>query len=164
MLNVELKVPLTVVSKVDVAKLMREIIALNDFLVAASNRKTGQPMTLPKLSRSLEEVATQNKLNLLDENNRKELYSKLSGVMNKSPQIHMSFASEPSAKAIQRILEWLRANIHTNTLLQIGLQPNIAAGAVVRTPNLFFDLSLRHYLVQQEPYLSQLLRGDSSSE
>lgn len=160
----ELKLPLTVVSKVDVAKLMREIIALNDFLVSASNREPGQPMQLPKTSRSLEEVASQNKLNLLDENNRKELYSKLSAIMNKSPQIHMSFAGEPSAKAIQRLLEWLRTNIHASTLLQIGLQPNIAAGAVVRTPNLFFDLSLRHYLKQQEPYLAQLLRGDNSHE
>lgn len=160
----ELKVPLTIVSKVDVAKLMREIIGLNDFLVGANNREPGQPMQLPKVSRSLEEIASINKLNLLDENNRKELYSKLSVVMNESPQIHMSFASEPSAKAIARLLEWLRANIHANTLLQIGLQPNIAAGAVVRTPNLFFDLSLRHYLKQQEPYLAQLLRGDSSSE
>lgn len=160
----ELKLPLTISSKVDVAKLMREIIALNDFLVGAANRETGQPMQLPKLSRSLEDIANQNKFNLLDENHRKELYSKLSNVLNKSPQIHMSFASEPSARAVQRILEWLRSNIHANALLQIGLQPNIAAGAVVRTPNLFFDLSLRHYLKQQEPYLAQLLRGENPSE
>lgn len=160
----ELKLPLTIASKVDVAKLMREIIALNDFLVGAANRETGQPMQLPKLSRSLEDIATQNKFNLIDENHRKELYSKLSNVLNKSPQIHMSFASEPSARAVQRILEWLRSNIHASALLQIGLQPNIAAGAVVRTPNLFFDLSLRHYLKQQEPYLAQLLRGENPSE
>ncbi len=156
--------PLTVVSKVDVAKLMREIIALNDFLVGASNRTPGEPVQLPKVSRSLEQTASENQLNLIDENQRKELYSKLSSVMNKSPQIHMSFASEPSAKAVSRLLEWLRNNIDTHTLLQIGLQPNIAAGAVVRTPNLFFDLSLRHYLKQQEPYLAQLLRGENPSE
>lgn len=160
----ELKIPLSVISKVDIAKLMREIIALNDFLVGASSRKPGESMQLPKVSRSLEDIASQNQLNLLDEDNRKELYSKLSVIMNKSPQIHISFASEPSSKAVQRIMEWLRTNIHPDTLLQIGLQPNIAAGAVVRTPNLFFDLSLRHYLVQQEPYLAQLLRGDSSNE
>lgn len=160
----ELKLPISVVSKVDVAKLMREIIALNDFLVGASNRTPGQAMQLPKMSRILEQTASDNKFNLIDENHRKELYSKLGVVLNKSPQIHMSFASEPSAKATARLLEWFRANIHTHTLLQIGLQPNIAAGAVVRTPNLFFDLSLRHYLKQQEPYLAQLLRGENPSE
>ena len=154
----ELKLPLTITSRIDITRVMRELHNLDDFLVAAAVRTTGQPMQLPRLTRQLEDLARDNARNLLEEDQRKELYAKLNTMMTKAPQLHISFAAEPSAKAIQRILMWLRESIHPQTLVQVGLQPTMAVGCAVRTPNLFFDLSMRQYLAQQEPYLAQLIK------
>ena len=73
--------------------------------------------------------------------------------------MHISFAAEPSVKALETILVWLRDNIHPKVLLQVGLQPAVAAGCVLRTPNKVFDMSLRAYLDRQGDYLVQLIRG-----
>jgi hypothetical protein len=40
---------------------------------------------------------------------------------------------------------------------QVGLQPTIAAGCVVRTSNKVFDMSLKEHLTEQEQYLMQLI-------
>lgn len=154
----ELSLPLTVVSRVDVARLLRELNALNDFLADAKVRQPGTPMRLPKLTRQLDDIARENQLNLLEEGPRKELYAKLHVALNKAPGLHISFASEPSPKALHQILLWLRRNVHPQVLVQVGLQPTIAAGCVIRSPNLLFDMSMRQYLVKQEPYLTQLIK------
>lgn len=159
----ELKLPLSITSRIDIARVMRELHSLDDFLVQAAVRATGQPMQLPKLSRQLEEVTSVNQFSLLDESNRKELYAKLNTMLSKCPQLHISFAAEPSPKAMARILLWLRESIHPQILVVVGLQPTIAVGCAVRTPNLFFDLSMRQYLAQQEPYLAQLIKEAARS-
>lgn len=159
----ELKLPLSVTSRVDVARMLRELNALEDYMTQMKIRQTGQPMQLPRLSKSLEEVCTDNDLGLLDDEQRKALISQLNSVLGKGPTLHVSFAAEPSAAAVQKVLQWLRANIHPQVLLQVGLQPTIAAGCVVRSPNLFFDMSLRHHLKQQEQYLVELIEGVAES-
>lgn len=155
----ELKLPEAVISKIDVARLMRELNSLDDFLVQASIRPPGTSTQPPRLTRSLELVAKDNKYNLLDKDHRRQLQAQLNLIMGQSPQVHISFAAEPSIAALNRIVGWFRSNIHPQTLLQVGLQPTIGAGCLVRTPNLMFDISLRAYLKQEEPYLVKLIQG-----
>jgi hypothetical protein len=71
--------------------------------------------------------------------------------------LHISFAAEPSTQALEKILIWFRTNIHAQALLQVGLQPTIAAGCVLRTNNKVFDMSLRENLSKQKPFLVQLI-------
>jgi len=156
---VELKLPLGVMSKVDVARIMRELNALDDFFTAAKVRETGAPVKPPHLTRSLNQLAHDNGFNLLDDGQRKELQVKLNMIIGKAPLLHISFATEPTPRALERIIIWLRDNIHPQALLQVGLQPTIAAGCVLRTPNLLFDMSVRNYLKREEPYLMELIRG-----
>jgi F0F1-type ATP synthase delta subunit len=156
---VELKLPLSVVSQVDVARLLRELNSLNDFFIAAAARQSGTPMQPPPLSRLLDGLARDNNCNLLNEADRQKLQSALNLIIGKAPLLHISFAAEPSSKALERILTWFRTNIHPQLLLQVGLQPTIAAGCVLRTPNKIFDMSLRSYIKTQEPYLVQLIAG-----
>jgi F0F1-type ATP synthase delta subunit len=153
----DFKLPLNMVSQVDVARMLREINALNDFFIQSKIREAGSPMQLPKTSRLLEQIATDNQLNMLEENDRAKLASSLDQILGKAPTIHISFASEPTPKVVEKILVWFRANIHPQALLQVGLQPNIAAGCVVRTHNKVFDMSLKDYLGQQQKYLIQLI-------
>jgi F0F1-type ATP synthase delta subunit len=156
---VELKLPLTVISQIDVARLLRELNGLNDFFISASARKSGTPMQPPPLGRLLEQLAKDNGCNLLNEPDRQKLQAALNLILGKAPLLHISFAAEPPVKALEQILSWFRTNIHPQLLLQVGLQPMIAAGCVLRTPNRVFDMSLRSYIKTQEPYLAQLIAG-----
>jgi F0F1-type ATP synthase delta subunit len=154
-----LRLPSTIVSRVDVARLMRELTGLNDFFVGSQARTAGTAMQLPRLSRLIDQVARENNINLLDANHRKLLLENLQAVYDRAPSFHVSFATEPSPKATEKLLVWMRQNIHPQILLSIGLQPSIAAGCVLRTTNKVFDLSLRAKLKQETGYLSTLIKG-----
>jgi F0F1-type ATP synthase delta subunit len=156
---VELKLPIGVISQIDVARLVRELNSLEDFFSAADTRKAGTPIAPPRLTRMLDNVARDNKCNLLDKTQRQQLSSQLDQILKQAPLLHISFASDPPPRTLERILVWLRANIHPQTLLQVGLQPTIAAGCTLRTPNKVFDMSLRSHLKNQESYLVQLIAG-----
>lgn len=155
----DLKLPATVVGQVDVARLIRELNGLEDFFTAAKVRESGSPMTPPRLTRVLESLTRENKVNLLEAKERQALTTALDKLLKNAPLLHISFASEPPPRFLSQILEWLRANVHPQTLLQVGLQPTIAAGCVLRTPNKIIDMSLRSYLNLQEPYLVKLISG-----
>lgn len=154
-----LRLPNTVISPIDVARLLRELNNLDDFFVGVKNRQAGTSMQLPKLSRQLDQLSHDNELNLLDETHRANLKQTLMAIYEGAPKLHISFASEPSSKPFEEILSWLRKNIHQHTLVTVGLQPAIAAGCVVRTANKLFDMSLRGSLETQRPYLARLIKG-----
>lgn len=153
----EFKLPLNIISQVDVARMLREINALNDFFVQNNVRSPGTPMKMPRVTRLLEQVAADNNYNLMEEKHRTALAAQLNQILGKAPLLHISFAAEPSPKALEKILVWFRTNVHPQALLQVGLQPTIAAGCVLRTPNKIFDMSMRAYLKQQEKYFVQLI-------
>lgn len=159
-----LRIPTTLTSQTDINRLLRELDGLNDFFINAAGRRPGTPIRPPRITYLLEQLARDNKLNLLEETHRRMLKSELEQISKTSPLLHISFASEPSPQIIDEILGWLRANIHPQTLLQIGLQPTIAAGCVLRTPNQIFDMSLRSHLQNQEDYLAQLIQGATSGK
>jgi F0F1-type ATP synthase delta subunit len=152
-----LQLSTNIVSQVDVSRISRELKSLDDFFAAAKARPAGTSMQLPKLTRLLDQVAKENNFNLLEESHRKALLTELDQILGSAPQLHISFAAEPSPQALEKILMWFRTNIHPQALLQVGLQPTIAAGCVLRTPNKVFDLSLRTYLNDQQKYLMQLI-------
>ncbi len=159
-----LKLPNSVVSRFDVARLLRELDGLNDFFVGAARRQAGAPMTPPRLSRTLDQLAKDNHCNLLEEAQRRSLQAALEQLSKQAPQLHISFAADPQPAALDKILVWFRTNIHPQALVQVGLQPNIAAGCVLRTPNKVFDMSLRSRLEQQKPYLAQLIAGAANGK
>jgi F0F1-type ATP synthase delta subunit len=160
-----LKLPSIIVSQSDIARLIRELNGLNDFFIGARNRPSGTSMQPPRLSRLMDRLARENEVNLLEEKHRTKLMEMLKDIHKNAPSLHISFAVEPSPKALEQILIWMRQNIHPQVLLSVGLQPAIAAGCILRTTNKIFDLSLRTYLKQQSQYLTQLIRGavDGSS-
>ena len=155
-----LKLPDGLIGLGDVARLSRELNSLNDFFAGSAARPAGTASAqLPKVSRLLEATAADNKINLLNEPERAKLLAALKETYDQAPRMHISFAVEPSPKALEKILAWIRQNIHPQTLLQVGLQPAIAAGCMLRTTNKAFDMSLRSNLQKQSDYLIQLVRG-----
>ncbi len=153
------KLPMTVVGRSEIMRMQRELTKLDDFFITAAARKGGTPISPPRITRVLDEIARDNKVNLLEAAQRKTLVAKLSEVLERAPNLHISFAAEPSPRALEKILVWFRRNIHPQTLLSIGLQPSIAAGCMLRTPNQLFDMSISARLKSQEDYLAKLIDG-----
>lgn len=149
--------PISVITFIDLSRVGRELNDLDEFMLQASVRKPGTPMQLPRLSKLLDDTASINKLNLLDEKDRKALINALSFIKEHAPKLHISFSAEPNAQFVTKIAEYIRTQINSLALIQIGLQPTIAAGCILRTPNKQFDLSLRQHLKNNKPLLSELI-------
>ncbi len=148
--------PVSVVGSAELSGLLREMSDLEDFLVEAAVRKAGSSVVLPKTGR-LAEVSKENGINLLDKDQRLELTAKLEEMQTKAPVIHISFASDPPLNFTYKLVQWFRTRIHPYALVQVGLQPTIAAGCVLRTPNKYFDMSLRQHLKSAYPSLLKWL-------
>ncbi len=155
----EFKLPLNVISVSDLERLKRELSSLDEYFISANARQAGETNQPPRLTRPLDQIARDNSINLLDESHRKALVDQINKIEKSSPALHISFAAEPSPKILEKIISWLRENIHPYAMVQVGLQPSIAAGCVLRTPNKVFDMSLRRHLEEQRPYLSELIKG-----
>lgn len=142
--NQGIKLPERLIGSVELSRVIRELKLLDDWMNQAAIRTPGQPMKIPKASQSLEDIAAMNNVSLLDPQQRVQLIELLQAFLVHAPRIHMSFAVEPTAKFTTEVIGWLRANVHPLVLLEIGLQPNLAAGCMVRTTNKYFDMSLRN--------------------
>lgn len=153
----ELNLPILVMSPVDVARLRRELTALDDFLNQERIRAPGAAMHLPRTSRLFEEFASLNHLNWLNSEDRNRAAQFLDYLKEKGVSIHISFASDPSAAFMKQLLTWLRGNIHPQLLVRVGLQPTLAAGCIVRTKNRVFDFSLRQRFYDNKPLLIKQL-------
>ncbi len=154
-----LQLPISVVSRVDVGRLLREVETLDDFLKQSAIREPGTPVKLPRTSRLFDETINANQLNVLHEEDRQRLKSFLTEVRSSAPTLHMSFSADPSPMFTQKLITWLRSELHPVVLLQVGLQPNIGAGCVVRTTNKYFDFSLRNRFKEKGQILADLLKA-----
>ena len=152
-----LMLPAVVCGMTEVRRLQRELERLEGYFVQGKLRAIGGKADVLKVSRLLDEAARANNLNLLHAPERQILAGFLHTVASQAPVIHMSFAAEPMPAFTAKLVGWLRANIHPHTLLQPGLQPSIAVGCEVRTPNRVFDFSLRRHLSGQRAALQQAL-------
>jgi hypothetical protein len=157
------QLPVGIVSRVDVNRAIREIQILDNFLDAAAVRTGGEAVRLPKTSRLVDELIQLNKLNALVSSDRKTIVKFLESILANSPILHMSLGADPSPLFSQKMIQWLRAEIHPFVLLQFGLQPSIGAGVILRTTNKYFDFSLRERFATKKEELIQKLRTANHS-
>lgn len=147
-----LTLPDTVVSPLDFGKILRELFALDQFL-GASKGASKMPYTSPALN-AIFKQADINPLSLAD---RQRLTNQLQFVRRTAPTVQMSFANDPSKQALRVLVRWFRQNGHPNTLISVGVQPNIAGGCVVRTATKEFDFSLQKLFKTNRHNLAQKL-------
>ena len=152
-----LSLPTLLVSRGDCVHLSRELEMLDEKLTQAKHRSEAK-QSLPRLSQPLEELSQQNQLDLAEPADRQRLQQFLKELKTEAPVIHMSFATEPSAQVTEKLVIWLRAQIHPLILLNVGLQPSIAAGCIVRTSSKYFDFSMRQHLLEHRPELVARLK------
>lgn len=151
--------PTGIVSTGDARRLRRDIAALEETLQAIRLRTNAPVAKLPRLSRSLEEFGSTNRLNFLLPDDRHHAAVFMDYVLKKAPVLRISFASEATRKFTTELVLWLRANFDSEMLVEIGLEPNIAAGCIVRTTDKVFDFSLIKHLEEQRPMLMEKLLG-----
>ncbi len=132
--------PDSIVTPLDLGKLQRELFALDEFLSASKGRSGNK---LPYTSSALQSLAKDAKINLLKEDDRDQFTKQLQFVRRTAPTVQMSFASDPTKQALRPLVRWFREAGHPNTLIAVGVQPNIAGGCVVRTASQSFDFSLQ---------------------
>lgn len=139
----DLRLPTSVVGITDVNRLDRELTSIDEFLRQGAIREPGTTMQLPKTSKLFDELTSMNDLNMLHQADRKRVQAFLQSVQDEAPRLHVSFSTDPSPLFLQRLMTYLRDKISPLVLVQVGLQPNIGAGCVLRSTNKVFDLSLR---------------------
>lgn len=152
-----LELPIAVVSPTDIARLLREIEALDEFFRQSAIREGGTPQTAPRYSRLLDEVVVANSLNLLQQSDRDSLIKSFKDLSLHAPVMHVSFSVDPPGPYVQKIVFWFRQNIRGDVLVRVGLQPNIGAGCVVRTANKSFDFSLRKFFDSKHEFFMKKL-------
>ncbi len=138
--------PPNVVSRLDVARLVSELERIDEEMTTSEVRaKAGKKRAAQEMlfSERLNAFLTANSLNLEDSRVRSELIKQVHLLKDKVPIIHMTFAVEADPESLGRLAEWLRASIHPQAVISVGLQPGLVAGAYIRTPNHVHDFSLR---------------------
>ncbi len=145
--------PLLVVGPVEVGRLLRELLEIDNMIAQAKLTNKLETFKLPKTSSIMEETTRLNQFDLLKTEDRKVLFESLKDIALKAPVLHMSFSADPSPAFTAKLMDWLRREIHPQVLLTIGLQPSIGAGCIVRSTNKYFDLSLRKDLLSKQDLL-----------
>lgn len=157
----ELKLPPSVVSKVDVARLVNEMERVDNQLTTDAVRaKAGHPDGAQvTYTEQLGAFLEQNSLSLDDERQRSEIIRALRQLKDNVPIIHMTFASYADPESLARLAEWMRTSLHPQAVIAVGLQPALVAGVYLRTPNHVHDLSLRAKLKEGRSVLIDELRA-----
>lgn len=151
----ELKLTDSIASKGDVTRLYRE---LDLYCTLQAQNKIRQDKNHPTaVSDYLKEFAMQNSIDLNNNANSELLLKALLNFKEKLVVVHISFPVEPTLECVHKLVVWFRQNVDPNIVVQIGLQPSIAAGIIVRTPSKKFDFSLRKHLYAQSNKLQKAL-------
>ncbi len=150
-------IPVGITSKADVSRLLRELESLEEN-VRQSHLQKKPGSTKVNISQIMQEIAHVNSIDLRTTTARKTLAENLQQLKKSAPIVHISFASSPRAQFLANITGWFRREVHPHVLLEVGMQPGIAAGCVIRTTNKFFDFSLRKKMLDNTAVLAQKLR------
>lgn len=141
------ELPPTIATKRDLALLVSELERIDNEMTSASvqnhqgdQQGDQQGVYIPD---QVQEFLNINEFGLDNTNDRTELIAQLRLLKRQAPVIHMSFAVEADSSSLGSIVSWFRDSIHPQSIIAVGFQPSLVAGAYVRTPNHIYDLSLR---------------------
>jgi hypothetical protein len=155
--------PASVVGPADLVRLKRDLEALNNLQDQADLRaRAGGPKAeVFEAGKVLSELAASNEFDLHKTTDRRQLLTELETTIKSAPTVTMSFAVDPSAAFMAKIVDWLRTSIDPMVLVRVGLQPSIAAGCTLRTGSRIYDFSLRNKFTEQRPMLIKRLSDAS---
>lgn len=117
--NNQIQLPDRLTSSADLSRTVRELEELDGVLRQARLRADQKEVHAPRSSVTLEQLAHLNNVTIVEDDQRQQLAAALATLEQDAPRIHMSLATEPSAKFTRRIVVWLRTNVHPLILLGV---------------------------------------------
>lgn len=153
-----LSLPGTVTSRRDIVRLHREVRVFVD-AVSQSIMRHDNPVKYPGISEQLRNVAIDNQIDLKNTKACEDLLKELDTIKDNAPSVHVSFPVEPSTEILHNLIGWFRKEIDPHVIIQVGIQPTIAAGIILRTPNKQFDFSLRKHLYKNRKKLAEAIES-----
>ncbi|MDB5175412.1 MAG: hypothetical protein JWM81_270 [Candidatus Saccharibacteria bacterium] len=154
---VPMTLPLSVIGPVDLGRIIREVETIDNEQLQTAIRKEADAK-IAKTSKLLDDLLQDNHLDLTNKDQRAQLKQFLKVVNDQAPTLHISFSADPSPLFLEKLITWLRTEIHPVVLLTVGLQPSIGAGCLVRTTNKYFDFTLRENFSKKGDILMAKLR------
>lgn len=140
--------PSNIATKRDIVKVLHEVENLAEERVQYEIRKEhGAKAALAEPSPQLHDLLSINSLSTQrpDLLKTKEF---LQFLKERAPKVRIVFSSEPEQDVSRRIVEWFRHATGLPVLVYVGVQPTIAGGCLVFTPNHRYDFSLRKHLFE----------------
>ena len=148
--------PSSVATGRDLSHLVAELERIDNEKTAAAVHDNGEnaDVTIPEF---VWDFLNANEFSLDNTNDRSEMIKQLRLLKRKAPVVHMAFATEADSGSLSELVRWFRDSVHPQTILVVGFQPALVAGAYIRTPNHIYDLSLRSAFKQgREKLLEEL--------
>jgi len=161
----EFRLPSTLIGKAHLAQLIRELEGVENDLEAQKAANLGKAGTaavdlhVPTMSKALAECIELNQTDIVDAQQRMKFKKTLNTIKNKAPVMHFTFASDPDGESLQKLVDWVRQEIHPRALISVGLQPSLVGGVYLRTPNHVHDFSLRALLHNKRDIIVQELEA-----
>lgn len=156
----DFSLPSSVVSRIDIARVVAELERVDNEMTTDSIRnKDNQEheVVKPMLSEQLNDFLTSNELVLEDERVRNHVIKEMRQLKDHAPVIHMTFATMADRESLSTLVSWLRDSVHAQAVVAVGMQPSLVAGAYIRTPNHVHDFSMRAKLKENHSKLVGML-------
>lgn len=137
-----LVLPEFIQTKLQVLKMVSELLQVEEFLKEAKHRQPGAKLILPNTTALLDKFADANKRNVLNHNQRTEMAHFLREVYKRAPVISLVLPLRADKAIVEAIIKWFRQNVHAQTLVQTSNHASIIGGTIVRIKHKTYDLSL----------------------
>ena len=160
-----LKLPPSIVTKIDVSHLVSELESIDNELISREAKaKTGiEPGDEINYSEHLADFLAVNETTISEDSvQRSYLINKLRHLKKTVPTVHVTFASPADSESLQKLAAWLRQEVHPQAVMKVGLQPSLIGGVYVRTTNHVHDFSLRAKLAAHRHLIKEELERLSS--
>lgn len=156
--------PPSIVTKVDLSRMVSEFEQVDNELTTASVRKKtgGDSSGQLAMSEQLSDFLTQNQVDIQDGHARSDFVKRLRRLKDTVPVLHMTFSTTADGESLRKLSAWARDSVHPQAVIAVGLQPALIGGVYVRTPNHVMDLSLRAKLKGSRELITkelEVLRG-----
>src|SRR5690349_19112883 len=138
----EFHLPPALISKAHLAQLIRELEGVENELEAQKAHNLDRAkadskaeLRVPTMSKALGDCIELNQVDIIDSQQRMQFKKILGTIKNKAPVMHFTFASDPDGESLQKLVDWVRKEIHPRALISVGIQPALVGGVYLRTPN-----------------------------
>lgn len=159
--QVSLVLPPSIVSRLDVARLVGEVEQIDNALTTAEVRAKAGAEAEPAAAHSaqLSDFLQTNHLEQPDRSDWARLVKDLRHLKDHAPVIHLTFATVADPDSLRQLAAWARESVHPQAVLAVGLQPGLIGGVYVRTSNQIHDLTMRGLLKGSRGVLTKELEA-----